>query len=244
MSKCVAALLVCMVLLGAVQGFAKDKSAEDGTTIITQQVVLDAGGFPFKIIQSGNYKLGGNLVVPANASGILVQANDVTVDLNGFSITGGIACDNDGVTCSGAPSPETKGVEAILGFVNGQTSNIRGVVIKNGHVRGFTFGIDTFGGIVEEITAQGNLSAGIRAAEAVVRRNEASRNHVDGIDAINCTVRDNMAALNRQGNQFTLVFGGVFAGNTAVTPNHAGLGALIDVSVISDNNNSCNSIRC
>src|SRR5262245_29396466 len=239
MSKMMSKLFVLIVLVASIPAFAGVKGTDE-TVLINQASVQAAGGFPFIISQPGSYKLIGNLVVPANTSGILVQSNDVTLDLNGFSITGAIVCDNGGNNCSPTPTVETKGVEAILGTVNGQASNIFGVTIKNGHVRGFTFGISTFGGIVEEITAQSNLTAGIQAFDAVVRRNDASRNHGDGIACNQCVVTDNIAAFN-QTNNFHLVFGGVFASNTAVG---AGFGASLDIFIVSVNNNSCNGTRC
>ena len=42
----------------------------------------------FIINQPGSYYLTGNVSVPAGKDGISVQANDVTVDLSGFSLTG------------------------------------------------------------------------------------------------------------------------------------------------------------
>jgi len=238
-SRSVSKLLMLIMLVGSIQVFAANKSPDE-TVLINQTSVQDAGGFPFKITGSGSYKLIGNLVVPANTSGILVQSNDVTLDLNGFSITGGIVCDNGGDNCTPPPPRDTSGVEAVLGVVNGEPANIFGVTIKNGHVRGFTNGILTFGGIVEEITAQSNLT-GIFAFDAVVRKNDASRNHVDGIACNQCVVTENIAALNL-GNNFHLVFGGVFASNTAVAK--TGLGVNISTEVVSLNNSSCNSTRC
>jgi hypothetical protein len=240
MSRIVSRLFVFIMLLGTVQAFAAVK-ATDGTVLINQAVVLDAGGFPFHITQPGNYKLAGSLVVPANTTGILIESNDVTLDLNGFGISGTVVCDNQGDNCTGLPATgDTSGVEAVLGFVNGQRANIFGVTIRNGHVRGFTNGILTFGGLVEEITAQSNLNAGIFAFDAVVRKNDASRNHNDGIACNQCVVTENIGAFN-QGNNFHLVFGGVFASNTAVG---AGFGASLDIFIVSLNNNSCNGVRC
>jgi hypothetical protein len=234
-------MFILAVLVASASAFQKKNA--DETVLINQASVQDAGGFPFKITAPGSYKLIGNLMVPANTTGILVQSNDVTVDLNGFSITGAIVCDSGGNNCTPEPTAETSGVEAVSGFVGGQPANIFGVTIKNGHVRGFSRGILTFGGIVEEITAQGNLIAGIHGFDAVVRRNEASRNHVDGIVCNQCTVTDNIAAFN-QSNQFHLVFGGVFANNTAVSPTSIDPGVNIFGGVVSLNNNSCNSTRC
>ncbi len=49
----------------------------------------DAAGFPVTISQAGSYRLTGNLTVPdANTTAISVTADNVTVDLNGFSILG------------------------------------------------------------------------------------------------------------------------------------------------------------
>ena len=240
MSRIVSKLFMLMLLMGSMQVFAGNNKNPDETVLINQTSVQDAGGFPFKITAPGSYKLIGNLVVPANTTGVLVQSNDVTLDLNGFSIAGGIVCDNGGDNCTPPPTRDTSGVEAVVGVVNGKTANIFGVTIKNGHVRGFTNGVLTFGGIVEEITAQSNLT-GIFGFDAVIRKNDASRNNVDGIACNQCVVTENVAAFN-QSNNFHLVFGGVFASNTAVA--RAGLGVNISKDVVSLNNNSCNSTRC
>ncbi len=73
--------------------------AIDGQVLINQSTVMASGGFPYRIIQSGSYKLSGNLTLntssTANYSGpggpadvaILIDANNISLDLNGFSIT-------------------------------------------------------------------------------------------------------------------------------------------------------------
>jgi hypothetical protein len=62
--------------------------AVDGVTLINQSTVLATGGFPYKIAQSGSYRLAGNLVAPSGQQAILIAANNVVLDLNGF----GVAC--------------------------------------------------------------------------------------------------------------------------------------------------------
>ena len=69
--------------------------AADGEILINQAAVNaggispgDTAGFPATISRPGRYKLSGNLVVPANMTGIEVTTNDVTLDLNGFTIRG------------------------------------------------------------------------------------------------------------------------------------------------------------
>jgi len=69
--------------------------ATDGEILINQGKVNaggitagDAAGFPATLSKPGRYKLSGNLSVPANMNGIEVTADDVTINLNGFTITG------------------------------------------------------------------------------------------------------------------------------------------------------------
>lgn len=61
--------------------------AVDGTVLINQSTVMAAGGFPYRITQSGSYKLSGNLVATPGLQAILFSANNVALDLNGFTIT-------------------------------------------------------------------------------------------------------------------------------------------------------------
>src|SRR5438093_8400021 len=74
--------------------------ALDGVVLINQNAALagnvtpgDTPGFPVTISVTGSYKLSGNLTVPdANTTAILINADDVTIDLNGFSIIGPTVC--------------------------------------------------------------------------------------------------------------------------------------------------------
>jgi hypothetical protein len=53
----------------------------------------DTPGFPVTISQPGSYRLDSNLTVPdVNTTAILITANNVTLDLNGFSIIGSTQC--------------------------------------------------------------------------------------------------------------------------------------------------------
>src|SRR6266567_4493370 len=71
-------IAMCLIPFGA--------SAVDGTFLINLSTVTAAGGFPYLITQPGSYRLSGNLQAPVNTSAILITANYVTLDLNGFSI--------------------------------------------------------------------------------------------------------------------------------------------------------------
>jgi hypothetical protein len=73
--------------------------AVDGVVEINQARALaggissgDSPGFPVGISESGSYRLTGNLVVPGgtgapNLDAILIVADDVTLDLNGFTLS-------------------------------------------------------------------------------------------------------------------------------------------------------------
>src|SRR5579864_3177056 len=80
--------------------------AVDGVVLINQANALagnvtpgDTPGFPVTISQSGSYKLSSNLVIAdPNANGIQITADNVTIDLNGFSIIGPSVCNGQGTT--------------------------------------------------------------------------------------------------------------------------------------------------
>lgn len=97
--------------------------AVDGQILINQAAVMAAGGFPYAITQPGSYKLSGNLVVPAGSDGIHILVSNVTLDLNGFSITTA----SSAMGTYGVVSKPSTGVEPAA------------ITIRNGAVRGFDY---------------------------------------------------------------------------------------------------------
>ena len=85
---CVGTVLLCCAL-------TPSALAVDGIVLIDQAKAMagnatpgDAPGFPVSITISGNYRMSSNLTVPnANTSAIVITANNVTIDMNGFSNT-------------------------------------------------------------------------------------------------------------------------------------------------------------
>lgn len=75
----------------------------------------DAAGLPVTLTAPGSYRLTSSLILPdADTTGIYVQADDVSIDLNGFSITGPTRCEGDpsaaARVCSNLPAvPENPG---------------------------------------------------------------------------------------------------------------------------------------
>jgi hypothetical protein len=100
--------------------------AVDGVVLINQSTVMAAGGFPYQSTQPGSYKLSGNLTVPdANTSAIVVAADYVAIDLNGFSIIGPTVCVGIPVT-SCSPTGSGIGIEG---------GSHRGITVVNGNVQ-------------------------------------------------------------------------------------------------------------
>jgi hypothetical protein len=224
------------VLIGAAFLFAAPAFAVDGVVLINQSTVMAAGGFPYKITQPGSYKLSGNLVVASSTDGIDILTSNVTLDLNGFTISGPVTCNGYGssLSCTGtggngiyAPAPGNAPVN--------QT-------IRNGSVVGFEYGVSVdSNGLVEEIHATGNSNSGIYAIDSLLRRNITSYN-VYGIQEYRSTVTENVASWNLASG--LVVTGGIYGGNTfegngesPVRPGFLGGG-------VSQNNNDCNGTVC
>lgn len=129
--------------------------------------------FPIHITQPGHYKLAANLVMPNGGThGILVQASDVTIDLNGFAIIGPNVCSFQSKTCS-VSSPLATGINTYPGAVN--------ITVRNGTVRGFSgMGISAGDGLrVENVTVSHNAYGGISANRgALIDRVIASHNGI------------------------------------------------------------------
>jgi hypothetical protein len=118
----------------------------------------DAAGFPITISQPGSYKLTTNLFVPAGTAGIEITAPNVTLDLNGFTISSTNTCyqeANQSVTCSG-PNLAKHGI-----------TTGKGSVIRNGVIQGFAgVGVNLAGGreLLEGLTITENRYSGINGS--------------------------------------------------------------------------------
>jgi cysteine-rich repeat protein len=100
-------------------------SASDGIHEINQASALAGGGFPVVLASPGSYRLTGNLdlsLAPIGTTAISVTAEDVYLDLGGFSIRGPL-------NCTTVAPPVAAG--------SGVTSSAAGTTVANGTVRGF-----------------------------------------------------------------------------------------------------------
>lgn len=197
--------------------------AADGQVLINQATVMAAGGFPYKIAQPGSYKLSGNLTVPdANTTAILVNADHVTLDLNGFGIFGKTICVNGlGVTGFGSP---------VLSCTNTGTGN--GIEVGNG---GFFNNITVTNGTVRGMGKNGILLGGLGGN--YVEKIHAVSNGLDGIVVIG-VASNNMAIGNGQDGINVI---GVVTGNTAI--GNAGLGIFVNCpSTVANNTGNSNLV--
>jgi hypothetical protein len=162
--------------------------AVDGQALINQSTVMAAGGFPYKILQPGSYKLSGNLVVTTiGTDAIEIDSDNVTLDLNGFAIIGSGTCTGSPLQCT------TQTSRGVLTFGYGNT-------VKNGAVQGFGYGVYVTGsGTVEDVQVKANTLAGIYVAAssgAVLARCTAVLNGQRGIFAVNAAISDSVANAN------------------------------------------------
>ena len=165
-------------------GFSCTLYAVDGVVLIDQNRALagnvtpgDAAGFPVTISVSGSYRLSGNLTVPdINTSAILVTADNVTIDLNGFSIIGPVVCSGFPATCN----------QTGTGFgIDARQPPLTNLTIANGTVRGMgSDGIAIIGqsGSIEKVHAHSNGGNGlVPGAAGMVRDSTSLQNGNIGI---------------------------------------------------------------
>lgn len=191
---------------------------------VAQAQTLLGGGktpptFPIVISQPGNYKLAGNLVVPVGSSGIVIQANDVTLDLNGFAVSGPVVCTyTSSLACNMTAAP-----------VTGILADGSNVVVRNGTVRGFQGNALTIrqNSVAEDLALIGNASRAVRAEKGSTLRNvRAVMNAGGGIEGDG--VRVEAALASRNGVFGINVFGGSLVLSSMATEN-GGVGLGLNV---------------
>lgn len=149
-------LLVAALIVGTSPAFAQ-ATLDHNKALAGGAVPGDAPGYPITISQPGHYKLMGNLVVPAGATGIEIKATGVTLDLNGFRILGTGACAFD-------PSTYVVSCSGTLGYgVLVAADGTARTTVRNGTVQGFAYGVGMEGGRAESLTLLHNAT-GIFAA--------------------------------------------------------------------------------
>jgi hypothetical protein len=143
----------------------------------------DAPGFPITLNRGGHYRLSGDLRVPANTSGIVITAPNVTLDLSNHSVSGPVTCSHDKLTLEVRCDAASR-FSAIVGVSSVGTAC---AVIRNGTVQGFA-GLGVHygeGTLLENLRVRSNAGVGIAgagyAAAGLVRATTVQHNGGPGI---------------------------------------------------------------
>ena len=252
-SLSIALALLAGALVGAALLQPRSVAAVDGQVNINQATVMAAGGYPYRISQPGSYKLSGNLIVPAGGNGIFILADNVTLDLNGFSIMGQNRCTGQPVTsCTGGDGQV--GVFATNNDItvkNGSVVGIEGVavyllgygeLVEDVHTSQSSTGIQTRQGIVRRCTANSNGGDGIQMfSGGVLESNAVAFNGLDGMQANGGTVIGNDSSHNKQYGLLATQ-GPALVGSNRLSGNSPDL--QIASGAISQMNNNCSGASC
>jgi hypothetical protein len=231
-----------LVLAGSLVAVPSSQAA-DGTVLIDQAAALAGGvtsgdtpGFPVTITDRGSYRLSSDLVVTPGATGIWIEADDVTLDLNGFNVVGSPKDFADGIFIMSANVEVRQGTVRSFGrhgiFSRNQRCldcvDAEGVRIIDVRAIGNGFNgirLESQGALVDGCSAHTNGNAGINAQGqgSLVKNSVARANKTYGfIGGSNTGLRSNVATANNGGDLNPQVIGGLNLGDnlcgTAVCP--------------------------
>ncbi len=219
--------IVAMLASGA-RGGPLDPTGPPSSTLPQVEPRVPIDHVPFTISTPGSYFLIKSVTGPANTigNGITIASDDVTLDLNGFSVTGtgadghnnygfginvslnpshnivirnGVVRDwNYGVVGDGAHQSRIEGVRALNNKLDGIRGGPDTTITDSSAASNGEYGIVSFGGTVRHSEVDGNTKAGIFVTDnSVVKDNSAHNGLGDGIAvANNATVEGNSVVAN------------------------------------------------
>jgi hypothetical protein len=217
---------------------ASHAGAADGQILITQAKALagkvtpgDAAGFPVTLSAAGSYKLAGNLTPGLNHNGIVAASPDITIDLNGFRISGGpaggasnaligIVDQGDRLTVKNGTigAFETSGIEAPYRAY---------LIVENMRIIDGGIGINNTGGSfgrIQNSTVASNAGTGIFCGSSCqVEGSVVSNNGNFGVQLLSGTVLENTIFSNKfQAIYVPTSVVTVGAGNNTMINNNSG----------------------
>jgi hypothetical protein len=185
----------------------------DGVVLIDQVAALagnvtpgDAPGFPVTLTVTGSYRLSSTLTPTAGKNGIEANAAEVTIDLNGFKMSGGNGA-NHGIV----------GMQRGLSVRNGTIRSFgkNGIVALQGEMSVANMRISDNTGSGVEDRAGGNLMV----SDSMILNNGAY-----GVSCgINCQVEGSNVSENQFDGIYLYLVGGTVFGNTANNNNGYGV---------------------
>jgi len=250
------ALCLAAALLAASGAFAQT-TIDQNKALAGSITPGDTPGFPVTISQSGSYKLMSNLTVPAGSNGIVISADNVSIDFNGFTLSGPVDCTGLGahVTCTGTIG------EGVTGTSN--VTNRGGTTLRNGTVTGFgSTGIRVGReALLQNMRVHGNGGNGLFVvhAAAVIDGGVYSFNGGNGISVMSgaSLIRNVTASSNRVFGVYSQSPSSMTQGAVVFNNGQHGInGGAVSGSVMSSNtgaalwgthsmgNNLCNNVAC
>jgi hypothetical protein len=219
----VAAGLLALMVAGAA---APRADAFDGVIPINLSKVIASGGFPYKITVPGSYRLTGNLAATGTADAIdVLTAAPVTIDLNGFMISGVIGTNLFGINdAAGA------------------------LIVRNGVIKGFNIDVLASAGplLAEDLILENSFTALSTASDSVIVRATftSSSTAIGGnSNAVVSECSMNITTFGVEGNSLVAVNNNVLTGDSgfgtvqglAAFQNHVGANSANPVLGVADN---------
>jgi hypothetical protein len=160
------AIALVAVIAGAVRAGPLDPPGAPGSTPgvrLPGTPITQPGSFPIVINQPGSYYLAENITGVSGQDGIDIAANDVTLDLNGFTVKGvvgslhgiNVSLENDVVIRNGTV---TGWGQNGINTVSGTHGRIEGIIASSNAGDGITFGF-TYS-VLRDCQAYGNGNRG------------------------------------------------------------------------------------
>jgi hypothetical protein len=168
------------------------KSLDQLDAKLEKRVPISA--LPYSITNSGSYHLASNVVGVASSDGISIVANNVTLDLNGFAVTG-VTSSGYGINIAGVHTNITVRNGNISGWGNGAitvgSSSSRNIVFDHLNISEDTSqtAVYAINALVSDCTIEGGFN-GIVAINSRVRNCLVSESGNAGIYADYSTVKD------------------------------------------------------
>ena len=224
-------ILALLFLTLASAAFASDGVLEINQTCAVQTGCFagDTAGLPVTIDGGAgrSYRMTSDLVISNElTNGILVGADNVSIDLGGFEIRGPVVCSGTPVVCT--PAVEFGGVGVSVSSVRSGTSE------RNGSIRGMGAGVAL--GAQTEITqvrfrwnAEGGIIVG---SGSNIESNTVYQNGFNGIQVgAGSTISGNTTYLNRA-DGISAGLGTMISGNTAYQNAGVGIRAASGATVL------------
>ena len=192
---------------------------------------------PFTITNSGSYYLTTSLYADSG-NGIIISKNNVTVDLNGFALSGGEAS-SYGIYIIGGQTNITVRNGSLSGWNYGvytSSASSRNIVVEHLAVSAGNYGICVQGCQITDCAAIGTGSDGITAYNGCVRNCRAAQNGGVGIYVAPGNVSGCWVQNNSHSGIYVGAAGSEVTGNTCVGNNTSASGSDAGVCVGSANN--------